>query len=299
MNEQKKTIKRSKFVARIKEYTPQEKFVLPVAHIVLLVIAIWMLLPVIFALINSVKTVDEYYKDSMAMPTVWKWSNYKLAIGFEYRNVGIIEMFFNSVIMVMTFSFGTLASSIMTAYALAKFKFPGRNFLYALAVTVQIIPIFGTTGAGYLLMDALGFIDNIWLIWLSGASGFNYTFLIMHSYFDGVDRTYSEAAEIDGAGNWRIMLQISIPMILPAVLTMWLSNFVALWNDYTTALIYLPNNPTLATGLYNLKSLASYTEGGITSYFAALMISMVPVLIIFSFTQKKIFSIDVSGGVKG
>ncbi len=299
MNEQQKKVKKYAIGERLKNYTPQEKVVLPISHVILMIVAVWMLLPMVFALINSLKTVDEYYKNTMALPKVWKWSNYKLAFGFEYRNTSILGMFINSVIMVMTFSFGTLASSIMTAYALAKFKFPGRNFLYALAVAVQIIPIFGTTGASYLLMQDLGMIDNIWLIWLSGASGFNYTFLIMHSYFEGVDKTYSEAAEIDGAGNWRIMLQISLPMILPAVLTMWLSNFIALWNDYTTSLIYLPNSPTLATGLYNIKSLASYTEGGITSYFAALMISMIPVLIIFSFTQKKIFNIDVSGGVKG
>ena len=69
--------------------------------------------------------------------------------------------------------------------------------------------------------------------------------------------------------------------------------------DYTTPLIYMPSHPTLSTGIYNLQKLSAYMDGGMTAFFAAIIISMIPILLIFTLTQRKIFSINVEGGIKG
>ncbi len=288
----------SRFV-RWKNCTRQEKIVLPLFHLALLVFAVWMILPVFFALLNSFKPVDAYYSDPMEFPKVWQWSNYKNALQLSYRNTGIVEMFFNSLFFMITYSGGNILANVLMAYAIAKFDFRGKNLLYNIAIVVQILPIFGSTGAGYILMDNLGMIDNMATFWLCNAMGFGYSFLILHSYFVGVDKSYSEAAEIDGAGQWRIFLQIVLPMVLPAILLLWLNSAIGVWNDYLTPLVYLPSNPTLSTGLYNLKATAAYVEGGTVTYFAALVIGMIPIMILFLLTQRKIFTIDVSGGVKG
>jgi ABC-type glycerol-3-phosphate transport system permease component len=89
------------------------------------------------------------------------------------------------------------------------------------------------------------------------------------------------------------------PMVMPSILVMWLSNFIALWNNYTTPLIFLPSFPTLSTGIYNLQKLSSYMKGGMTAFFAAIIVSMIPILVVFTVTQRKIFTINVEGGVKG
>lgn len=289
----------SKIRSKLKAYTRQENILLPIFHIILLFFAFYQILPLIYLLLNALKSVPEYYDSAMALPKAIEWENFSRAFSLQYRNTTVLEMFFNSVWMVISFSIGSIGSSLCTAYVLSRFEFRGRNFIYSLAIIVQIIPIFGTEGAAYLLMDKLGLVDNLWLIWLSGAGGFDYTFLIIYSYFVNVDKSYSEAARIDGASLFTIFYKVMVPIVMPAILTMWMTMFISLWNDYTTSLLYLPTHPTLATGLYNLKALAPFQEGGITTYFAAMFISMIPVFIIFIATQKKIFKIDMGGGVKG
>ncbi len=294
------TVKKpSAIKARINKYSKQEKIALPVLHIILIIFAIWAMLPIFFVLLNSLKQVDDYYANPMKLPQVFMWENFANALKITYRNTNVFGMFFNTIVFVATYSVANIFSSLFMAYAIARFNFKGKNFLYVLAVVVQIIPIFGTTGAAYILQSNLGLLDNRWLSWITAASGFDYSFLMIHSYLVNVDKSYSEAAEIDGANNFTIMFQIITPMVLPAMLVMWLSSVIGLWNNYTSPLIYWPNHPTLSTGLYNLKSLASYIEGGTTTYFAAIVLSIIPITLIFLFTQKKIFSIEVDGGIKG
>lgn len=284
--------------ARWRGYTLQEKILLPAIYFVLIFFAIWVLLPLVCVFLNSFKPVTEYYRDTLAFPTTWRFENYLDALKMEYRNTTVVGMFLNSIIFTVTFSFANVFSSCMAAYVLSKYNFRGRKVIYSMAIIVQILPVFGTAGAGYLLASKLGLTDNIWLLWITACSGFDYTFLIVYSYFTNVSWNYAEAAFIDGASNFYVFIKIMLPMVSPAIFTMWLSAVIALWGDYLTPMLYLQNNPTLSAGLYNLKSLASYTEGGLTAYFAALIIAMIPLIILYVFTQKKIFSIHMEGGIK-
>lgn len=280
-------------------YTRQEKILLPIFHFILLFFALYELLPFVFVILNSFKTVDEYYVSAVKLPMHIEFANYLRAFSITYKNTNVFGMFFNTVFYVITFSFGTMASSIVTAYTLSRFKFFGRGLLYGMAITIQVIPLFGTMGAAYKIMNDLNMIDNMFVLWISGANGFTYTFLIVFSYFENIDRAYSEAAKIDGAGNFTIFAKIMVPMVMPAIMTMWLGTFIALWNDYSTPLIFLPNHPTLSTGIYNLRSLTAYIKGGVTTYFSAMVLAMIPVMLIFALCQKKLFKIKVDGGVKG
>ena len=290
---------RSKLKSRLYRYTRQEKFLLPIFHCLLFLLVLWVLFPALFCLINSLKEVTEYNRSAVSLPSYLEWKNYAYAFQLTYRNHNVLGMFFNTVVFVVTFSLANVFSSLMCAYALSRFRFRGRNLLYSLAVMIQIIPIFGSLGSSYLLCYNLGILDNIWSMWISSLNGFDYTFLIIYSYFVNVDSAYAEAAEIDGANNLTIFLKIMTPMVMPSILVMWLSSVIGLWNNYTSPLIFLPSHPTLATGLYNLQKLSSYMDGGMTAYFAAIVVSIIPILLIFVLTQRKIFSINIEGGVKG
>ena len=286
-------------IDRWRSYTKQEKIILPISYAILMIFAIWSMLPIIFAVLNSVKTLDGYYDAPMGIPTAFQFSNYLNAFKITYRNNTVIQMFGNTVIFVVTFLMANMFSSLCTAYILSKFKFRGRGFLYGLAVIIQIIPIYGTQTAAYMFCDSIGLIDNIWLLWITAANGFDYTFLIVYSYFENIDKNYSEAAKMDGAGNFTIFLKIMTPMVLPSILIMGLSNLVGLWNDYSTALLFLPNHPTISTGIYALYDLSGRITDGPVIYFAAIVIAIVPVTLIYIFTQKAIFKISLEGGIKG
>ena len=289
----------SKIRYRWKGFTRQERIVLPIFYFFMFILAVWALFPIFFALLNSLKTALDYNDSAIGLPKVWNFANYAQAIKITYRNTTVLGMFLNSIIYSVTFSFANIFSSCMSAYVMSKYKFKLRNFLYALAIFIQIIPIFGTTSAGYLLVNRLGLHDNLFLLWITACGGFDYTFLIVYSYFENVSWDYAEAAYIDGAGNWYVFLKIMIPMVLPAILMMWLSAITSLWNDYMGPYIYLPSYPTLSTGIFNLKNLASYLSGGVTVYFAAIIISMLPILILFFFLQKRILNLSLDGGLKG
>ena len=187
-----------------KSYTRQERILLPVFHAILLLFAIWAMLPVFFAVLNSFKTLDAYYASPMGFPVELQLSNFVNAMQITYRNNTVLQMFFNTVIFVATFLFANQFSSLCTAYILSKFKFKGRNFLYALAIIIQIIPVYGTQTAAYMFCEQIGLVDNLWGLWITAANGFDYTFLIVYSYFEGIDKNYSEAAKMDGAGNFTI-----------------------------------------------------------------------------------------------
>lgn len=291
-------IKRKKFHGK-NSYTRQEKILLPIFHLILVVFAIWAMLPVYLALINSVKPLDAYYSSPMGLPTALQFSNYANALTITYRNNNILQMFVNTMIFVVTFLFANMFSSICTAYVLSKFKFFGRNFLYGLAIVIQIIPIYGTQTAAYMFCDRIGLVDNIWFLWITAANGFDYTFLIVFSYFENIDKNYFEAAKMDGAGNFVIFAKIMVPMVMPSILVMGLSNVIGLWNDYSTALLFLPTHPTIGTGIYALYDLASRITDGPVIYFAAIIISIIPVTLVYIFTQKAIFKISLEGGLKG
>ncbi len=283
---------------RWKQYTRQEKILLPIFHAFLFVLSVWVLLPIFYVLLNSVKSVQEFNNDTLAIPKLWKWDNYAKALDLTYRNTNVLGMFVNSLIFTITFSFGNIFCSCLTAYILSKYRFRGRQLIYSVAIIVQILPIFGSGGASYILVSNLGILDNIWLMWVTAAGGFDYTFLVIYSYFQNVSWDYAEAAFIDGASSFYVFIRIMLPMVMPAVLCMWLSAVLGLWGDYMTPMLFLPTHPTLAAGMYNLKSLAAFTEGGTTTYFASLIISIIPVTILFLLTQNKIFSINLEGGIK-
>lgn len=285
--------------SRWKSFTRQEKVILPIVHLFLAIMAVWVILPIVYVLINSFKTVYEFNDSPMSLPKIFNFKNYLTAFELNYRNTTVLQMFINSLIYVSTFSIANIASSTMAAYVIAKYNFRGKGFIYTLAIIIQIIPIFGTGTASYLLVSDLGVLDNIWLLWITAASGFDYTFLLLHSYFRNLSSEYSEAAQIDGAGNWFIFLKIMFPMVLPAILPLWLSAIIGLWSDYMTPMLYLQYTPTLASGIYNLKERAAFIEGGTPAYMATLIVSIIPMIILFLFTQKKIFSINLEGGLKG
>ena len=261
--------------------------------------AIWTILPIFFAVLNSVKTLEAYYSSPMGLPTAFQFSNYVNALRITYRNNTILKMLFNTVIFVATFLFANMFSSVCTAYILSKFRFFGRNFLYGLAIVIQLIPIYGSQTAAYMFCDSIGLIDNIWCLWITAANGFDYTFLIVFSYFENIDRNYSEAAKMDGANNFVVFARIMVPMVMPSILIMGLSSIVSLWNDYSTALLFLPTHPTISTGIYALYDLAGRITDGPVIYFAAIVISIIPVTLIYVFAQRAIFRISFEGGLKG
>ena len=230
----------------------------------------------------------------------WKNVVTDFSVTTDVGDQNLLAMLFNSVWFTIAKVSLSLLASFILAYAVAKFNFPGKHLLYLIAVFVQTIPLFGTGSTSYKLFDALNMVNNPTLFWFAWVTGFDFTFIILHGALTGISNSYSESAKIDGANNMTIFLQIIVPMVAPVLLALFISNSLTVWNDYTTIMVYLKDYPTLAYGLYVFQTGESiYISNAPAIQNAATIISAVPIILIYSFSQKLILTNISVGGLKG
>ena len=274
--------------------------------------SIILLYPVLWVVLNSFKDADQYYMDIMpvtgdpfALPTFWHFENYPYAFSqISIRTATgvstVFDMLFNTIwYCALRVSMGVFIP-MATAYAMAKYHFHGRQFIYTFVIISLIIPIFGTGGASFTFYYDLGMYNSPLFVIFTGLGGFGGSFLIMYGYFKSISWEYAEAVFIDGGGNWTVFLKIMIPMALPIGLTFAVMSFIGAWNDYGTMLVYLPDYPTLASGVYNLtQGNDSLAQVNPPAYFALLIIMTIPVLITFIAFSDVIMNNLTIGGIKG
>ena len=264
--------------------------------------AIIHLLPVFFIVNNSFKNAYDPLNAFAVRFDLFTMRNFlNVFTSFKVSGgVGFFQMFFNSLWSTTLRIVVSVASSTMLAYGLARYRFPGRNFLYGVVIFIQTVPIMGGGAADFMLRSALGMVNNPALIWISWAVGFDYTCFILYGTFQGIARSYSESAELDGASQLQVLVQIVFPMAFPAILAMAITQFTSYWDDYATFQIYLSKFPNLAYGLYQYSHSKQGTfSGGKMTYYAALLCASMPVVIIYTCSQSLILKNISVGGLKG
>lgn len=257
--------------------------------------------PVFFAAMNALKTHADYTASIMSLPKSIEMENFVRiftafydALGFTY-----FDLLINTLWIMVVNTLCELVSSLLLAYALAKFRFPGSNFLYWLVILSQTIPIIGAGAAAYMLRVKLNMIDNPALIWISWLSGFDFTFIIFYGTFKGVSNSYSEAAKIDGASNIFILFKIMVPQVFPIIVANAITAAMGIWNNYSISMIYLRSYPTLGYGMYLLDKEIYLLEGGRPVYFACAILSSLPMVVIYASNLNLILQNMTVGGLKG
>jgi ABC-type glycerol-3-phosphate transport system permease component len=269
--------------------------------ILFIIIAIVCIYPLFWAFNNSLKTFDEYSENNFILTKSWDFYNYfKVFNGtFQYNGVTYLGMLYNSLWILVVRVFVNIASSLMLAYAIARFEFPGRNFLYAVVIFANTIPIIGSGPATFKLLNSLNMVENPTTIWLSWAGGFDFAFIVLYGYFKGISPSYSESAYVEGAGELRVFFSIILPQVVPCVVAIMITQAIGVWNDYSTVMIYLRTRPNLAYGLYMFNTESIYISNSKPIYFAAAVISAVPIIVLYACTQKLILTNMTAGGLKG
>ena len=264
------------------------------------IFSIMFLYPVFWCVMNSLKTASEFFDAPMALPTEWRFENYlKVFTDFKYKEYTYFDMLFNSLWMTALKVFVNVLASVLLAYPIAKFRFPGKEFLYGLVVFSNTLPLFGPGTTMYKLTSALGMNNNPALMWLQWAGGFDFAFIVFYGTFKGIDNSYMESATIDGAGFFYTMFKIMMPQALPAIVGIAITQAVPAWNSYQTSMIYMRNYPNLAYGLYLFSKESNYIENSKAIYFCASIISLIPPIILYVCNQKRLLTNVTAGGLKG
>ena len=187
----------------------------------------------------------------------------------------------------------------LTAYLCAKYPYKLSAILVVVYTLMMCMPIVGSTPFELTFLRNTGLYDNIIGNYIQKMTGSGMYFFVYLAYFKGTSETYREAAQIDGASQFRIMTTIYFPLAIKIIATVFLIQFVALWNDYQTPLLYLPTHPTLAYAVYYV----SYEAFEPALYhtpprIAGLMLLAVPIVNLFAIFKDKLMG-DISlGGIK-
>jgi len=253
--------------------------------------------PLVWMVLSSLKTPGE----SMQVPPVWIPASPNLE---AYREVsGVIDAgrsFLNSAIIATTTTIGIVVTSLMAGYAFAKYRFRGRNVLFAALIATMFLPPIVTLIPLYRLVTYMGMNASlIGVIVPNLANAFG--IFLMRQFIAGVPDDLIDAARVDGASELRIVFSVVAPSVVPAIAALTLFAFVYHWNTYLWPLTVLQGNSEDYPIVISLSRLLSYNRGAMNAnlVMAGATLAVLPPLIMFVFLQRFFVDSIVSSGVKG
>ena len=283
-------------MSKAKRIAAHKKYLI-VTCVIFSIYAVGLIFPELWLLVNSFKDYVEFSDAPWALPQGLQWSNY----AFIFENFAMGEAFINSIILCLACPTAGVISTTFAAYALSKFDFRGKKILYYMHILPMLIAITGSTSTMYMLFNDLGIYDTFFSMIWSSAGGTGMNFLLVYAVFKNVSRTYMEAAEIDGASDFTVFVKIMIPQAIGIIGTLWMLSFIGQWNEYASYQLFLPSHPTVSTALVSIQT--NVTSGIYANhypeFFAAIMISILPVIVLFLAFQEQIMQISLGGGIKG
>ncbi|WP_028548813.1 carbohydrate ABC transporter permease [Paenibacillus sp. UNC451MF] len=266
-----------------------------------IILAIWtvcVLYPLVWTILGAFKDNAQFMQgkpwDLPMLPLVW--SNYS----YVWDKYHIGGYFLNSLLVTIVSTLLAALLAATTAYVLARFAFKGSGLLYTTYMASMMIPmILGLIPLFFLLND-LHLINNLFglsLVYGMGALPFGVFVLV--GFFKSLPKEMEEAASIDGASHYRTFFQIMLPLARPGIISVSIMNVLNIWNEYIMGTVFI-NDPvkyTLPVGIAIMQGEMQYrTEWG--PLFAALLISMLPVLLFYVVFQKQISGGITAGAVK-
>ena len=297
-----KKIRRIKESSGLNLRTRTEKIILEIFFWLFAVYAVTLILPMIWSAYNSLKTMRTYNEDPFFIPgfAEMKWDNYIKIFDKDKMTVSIPFAIFNTVWRTVGSVSISMFFTACTSYVVCKYshQFRWLNWIYAFVVTIMIIPVLGSTAAAYEINhNILQIANKPWLYWLGWTTGIGFSFLMLYSAWQSLSWTYAEAAFVDGASNFRVFFSVMLPMIKPVLSALFVVNFIGGWSEYMETILYMDEWPSLGYLVYVLQEQSRYF--GMPMYFAVIMVSMIPTLIVFVAFQETIMKNVTTGGLKG
>lgn len=267
-----------------------------ILHIVLISISAVMLVPFLWQLSTSLKeSGTEFAWPPQWIPRPPVWRNYVDALTLLPFDIYLK----NSLIISVSATFGSVMSAALAGYGFARLRFPGRDFLFGLCLSVLMLPGVVTLIPQFILFRHLGWVDTFKpLIVPAYFGGSAFATFMIRQFFLTIPLELDEAARIDGAGSFRIFGWILLPLLKPALITMGILNFLFYWNDFMGPLIYISSSEKMTLTL-GLRAFQGQWGTEWNYMMAASAVMTVPVLILFFSAQRYFMEGIVMTGLKG
>jgi len=298
--------------SNVKQNKRKHKWLSPLMLIlctVLVIYTISLIVPITWGFFTSLKGKYEMRTNMFGLPKEWKWINYSEAFkaykvlrrapGGGWETVLLDKMMIYSVLYAVGCAAIQAIVTCIVAYVTSKFShFFFAKVVYSTVLIVMMLPIVGSLPAEIALARTLGLYDSILGMWVLKFNFLGMYYLVFYAMFKGIPKDFSEAAYIDGANEWMVMLKIILPMARNTLSIVILLNFIGYWNDYQTPMLYMPSYPTMAYGLYNYSNTTDQNFVNVPMQLTGCMLLMLPVLVIFMIFRNKLIGNISMGGLK-
>jgi len=266
-------------------------------HVILTIYVLVVLFPFVFVVFSSLKESNiEIAENPFGFPKKLYFQNFVDA----WVKAKISVYFFNSVYLAVTSALTGVLLAAATAFALTRMKFMKvSKVIYQFVLIGMLIPGNVLFIAQYILVMKLGILGTHWALFLPYTAGaLPISVLLIAAFMKSIPSELEEAAIVDGTGSLRLFYKIILPLTLPALVTVFIVNFLGSWNEYLLANFFISKDElrTLPTGMVGFRD-AFQTNYALIS--TGIVYCVVPVLILYAFLQEKIIEGVTAGSVKG
>jgi multiple sugar transport system permease protein/sn-glycerol 3-phosphate transport system permease protein len=251
-------------------------------------------LPFFWMVVTSLKALPDVFDFSQFLPPDPQWNNYLQA----WQSAPFARYFFNSTFTSVAILVLQFATIIPAAYGFSRIHFPGRNLLFLLILATMMVPVQVTFIPTFVIISRLGWKDTYLALIIPFMTSAFGIFLLRQAFLQ-VPQDFIDAARLDGCSHLQVMRHVMVPLSLPSLITFGLFSFVSHYNDLFWPLV-ATDSQEMRTIPMGLASFIQY-EGGTrwNELLAASIFSMLPLIVLFLFTQRFFIKGVASSGLKG
>lgn len=265
------------------------------AYLFLICGTIFMLLPFVWMFSTSLKKEGKVFEYPVRwIPDPIEWSNYLTVL----TEAPLIGGLMNTLIIILPPMFIGLFTSALAAYAFAKLRFPGRNFLFMTLLATMTIPGVVTMIPTFILFKTIGWLDSWNPLMIPGMFGSAACVFFLRQFFRTIPSELEDAAKIDGLNPFGVFVRVILPLSKPALAAQGIFGFIGGYNDFMGPLIYI-NSPEKFTLQLVLASFQGYYVANWTLIMAGSVLALIPTVILFFFAQRYFVEGITMSGMKG
>jgi multiple sugar transport system permease protein len=261
----------------------------------LFALSVLMVAPLLWTFSTSLRTPAQ----SFSLPPKWLPTDFAIENYYGvFERIPFFREILNSFIVTTGTVIGQLITASLAGYAFARLEFPGKNVLFWLVMATLMIPLQATIIPVFILISRMGLSDTLLSLILPALPTAFGTFLL-RQYFMQIPKEFEEVALVDGANQFFIFLRVYLPLVAPGLAVLAVLAFNGTWNEFYRPLVFLitDTNFTIPLGLNDLKGYMS--TGSISVVLAGVVLSLIPVVIVYLFGQRYLMEGIMMGGLKG
>ena len=263
------------------------------AYVLLVALAATILLPLLWVLMTSFKTLPDFVANPLGWPKEWRTTN----IVDAWNTGGFLRLYVNSLFITVVSVGGLLLMCSAAGYALTHFKFRGANLLFLYFLFGMMIPPHVILIPAFKVMSVLGLVDTYLAVIFTYFAWVPFAIFFFRAYYGSIPGELMDAARVDGASEFQIFFRIALPLARPALATVGIIYFIWIFNDFLWPLVYL-NSAEIRTVTLGMMNFQGQYSSNTTLKTAALTLATLPPVFVFLVFRKQIQGGLIEGALK-